>query len=64
MEENLKEDPEQGEHHHIEQIAKAGSLRQERFKEILEIKDRVRVLEGMIKKMAAEKWREMMQSMD
>lgn len=51
MEETLKENPEQGEHHHIEQIEEAGSLRQEWFKEILEIKDRARVLEVMIRKM-------------
>ena len=55
MEENLKENPEQGERHRIEQIAEAGSLRQERFKEILEIKDRLRVLKMRIKKMAAKK---------
>ena len=50
MEKSLKEYQEQRERHHIERIAEIRSLCQERFKEILEIKNLLRVLEVVIKK--------------
>ena len=50
MEKNIQEDQEQRDRHHIERITEIRSLREERFKEILEIKNRLQVLEVVIKK--------------